>query len=56
MDSIPFEPVRILQIYDPAKQVQFKDMTPHDRLEWLEAINKLYWAGIASRKQYPQPQ
>ena len=49
MDNIPIEPERILQIYDREKQAQFKNMTPHDRLEWLEAINKLYWAGVAAR-------
>jgi hypothetical protein len=51
MDSIPIDPVRVLQIYDPVQQEQFKNMTPHDRLEWLEAINQLYWAGVAARKQ-----
>ncbi len=51
MDGNLMEPKRILQIYDREKQAQFKDMTPHDRLEWLQAINQLYWAGVASRQQ-----
>ena len=50
MDHIPPEPERILQIYDADQQVQFKGMTPHDRLEWLAAINELYWAGVAARQ------
>jgi hypothetical protein len=56
MDSTPFEPERILQIYDPEKQAEFKNMTPHDRLEWLDAINRLYWAGVAARKRLPKQQ
>jgi hypothetical protein len=56
MDATPFEPERMLQIYDPQKQAQFKNMTPHDRLEWLDAINQLYWAGVTARQQHPQKQ
>jgi hypothetical protein len=44
-------PRRILQIYDRAKQAQFKNMTALLRLEWLEAINKLYWAGMIARQK-----
>jgi hypothetical protein len=36
-------PNRILQIYDPEKQRQFAHFSAQDRLEWLAAINELYW-------------
>ena len=45
------EPRRILQIYDAAAQIQFKGMTPAARLEWLGAINRLYWVGVLSRQK-----
>ena len=51
MERPPYpEPRRILQLYDREKQAQFKDMTPAARLEWLDAINQLYWAGVRSRQ------
>jgi hypothetical protein len=44
------EPIRILQIYDPEKQKQFAHFTVQDRLEWLEAINQLYWQARLGRE------
>ena len=49
MNLHPIEPKRILQIYDREKQAQFKNLSAHDLLEWLAAINQLYWAGVAAR-------
>ena len=51
MDPLPIEPERILQLFDAEKQAQFKDLTALDRLEWLAAINQLYWAGVAARQR-----
>ena len=49
MESPYLEPRRMLQVYDPSVQAQFKEMTPAARLEWLGAINRLYWVGVLSR-------
>lgn len=43
--SFPPDPRRLLQIYDPQAQINFQSWTAKDKLEWLEAINQLYWAG-----------
>jgi len=48
MNSFP-APERGLQIYSAKQQLQFKHFTPIQRLEWLAAINELYWAGIKMR-------
>ena len=40
------EPKRILQIYDPVAQSAFQSWSAKDKLEWLEAINRLYWAAV----------
>jgi hypothetical protein len=53
MDEFPSEPRRILQIYDPIQQEQFKEMTVQEKFEWLEAINRLYWLGERFRQQPP---
>ena len=50
MEPLSPEPRRILQLYDRAKQVLFRGMTPQARLEWLESVNRLYWAGFRSQQ------
>jgi hypothetical protein len=49
--KIPPEPKRILQIYDAEKQRQFEHFTAQDRLEWLAAINQLYWEASAPHQK-----
>jgi len=44
-------PQRILQIYDPESQANFRGWSLLDKLEWLEAINRLYWAGRLQKRQ-----
>jgi hypothetical protein len=38
------EPRRIVQMFDPLAQAAYKDWTPKQKLDWLQAINKMYWA------------
>ena len=54
MSGFP-EPRRILQIFDPVAQEAYRDWSAKDKLEWLEAIQKLYWAAIAQQTA-PQPE
>jgi len=49
-------PVRGLQLYSAKRQEQFKHFTPLQRLEWLAAINELYWAGVKARAAKPKRQ
>ena len=49
------EPRRVLQIYNADAQKAFCRWSAKDKLEWLEAINKLYWAGVMSPNQKKPP-
>ncbi len=40
------QPRRVLQIYNAKAQATFRNWTAQDKLEWLEAINRLYWAAV----------
>jgi hypothetical protein len=52
MSNRPFlEPKRILQKYVAEKQRQFEHFTAENRLEWLQAINRLYWEAQVSRQK-----
>ena len=47
------QPERVLQFYDAEKQRQFAHFSAEDRLDWLAAINELYWQ--AHRKNLRSP-
>jgi len=49
-DATPPEPRRVLQIYDAEKQRQFAHFSAEDKLNWLAAINELYWAAKLRRR------
>ena len=38
------EPRRIVQMFDPIAQADYKDWSPQLKLEWLESILKMYWS------------
>jgi len=40
----------VLQIYDAEKQRQFAHFSAEDKLNWLAAINELYWAAKLRRR------
>jgi hypothetical protein len=43
-----------LRLYVPEQQRQFELFSAQDRLEWLEAIDQLYWAAAFRRETKPQ--
>lgn len=45
------EPERVLQLYSWENQEQWQKTTAQQRLEWLEFVIKMAWAGAAHRAQ-----
>ncbi len=44
------DPIRGVQIFDAEAQKQFDHMSMKDRLQWLQAINELYWKARIGRE------